>query len=119
MKYSLDIGALIADLLLCHLESSWSQRPSDHFLPAVAPPFARSRFGHRPVVSQLNEVPHVKLLQGDPKVHHNVRALGSLALATVATAVSEKVPKGVKATEEITEGTALTQRCTHYFEVSN
>merc|ERR1719184_199854 len=84
LSYIFDIGTLIADLLLCHLEPARAEASCDHFLSAVAPPLSRSRLGHRPVVCQLDKVADVELLEGHPQVHHDVRSLGSLRVATVA-----------------------------------
>ena len=81
MSNSLYVRALVADLLLRHLEPPRPQGPRDHLLPAVALPRPLGRLRNGLVVGQLNKVAHVELLQGDPQVHHDVGSPQGLALA--------------------------------------
>ena len=53
----------IAHLLLHHLEAPRAQLPGDHLLAAVALAGSLSGLGHWLVVSHLDEVAHVELLQ--------------------------------------------------------
>lgn len=50
---SLDIGTLITDNFLGHLEASWAQLGCPHFLPAIAFPLARCLSCYRFVSSNL------------------------------------------------------------------
>ena len=65
LRNSLDVGALVADLLLHHLEPARAELPRDHLLPAVALPRPLGRLHHRLVVGQLDKVAHVELLKAD------------------------------------------------------
>lgn len=53
VPHLLDIGALVADHLLGHLEAPWAQLGGPHLLPTVAFPLARSLPGHRLVSNYL------------------------------------------------------------------
>ena len=98
----LDIWALIADLLLSHLESARAHLPGDHLLPAIALPGALRGLHHRLIPGQLDEIAQVEFLQSDPQIDDHVGAPVRLPLAPVfpPEEVEPEVP------EEAAEGVA-------------
>ena len=86
---SLDVGALITDGLLHHLETSGAELPGDHLLAAVALPRALGRLHDWLVAGQLDKVADVELLERDPEVHDHVGSARHLLLAVVVAAAEE------------------------------
>ncbi|KAL3220521.1 hypothetical protein MRX96_029798 [Rhipicephalus microplus] len=77
--HQLDIGALITDRLLHHLEAPGAQLSGNHLLATIATAGAFGWFRYRLVADNLHKVALIQLFQSDPKVHDHISTMWDLA----------------------------------------